>query len=47
LATEARRALQPEIHIEPHHLARYKDVIHVMASAQREGLIRVGILGGT
>ena len=47
LASEARRARQPEIHIKPHRMARYEHVIHVMASAQREGLQRVGVIGGT
>ena len=47
LASESNRQRQPEIHIKPHRLARYEHVIHVMASAQREGLQRVGVIGGT
>ncbi|HEX5005676.1 MAG TPA: biopolymer transporter ExbD [Hyphomonadaceae bacterium] len=47
LASEAHRQRQPEIHIKPHRMARYEDVIHVMASAQRQGLQRVGVIGGT
>jgi biopolymer transport protein ExbD len=47
LATESRRAMQAEIHIEPHRLAKYGSVAHVMASAQREGLTKLGVIGGT
>ena len=47
LAIEAQRAKQPEIHIEPHRLAKYGVVAHVMASAQREGLTKLGVIGGT
>jgi len=32
LKIEASRAMQPEIHIEPHRLAKYGVVAHVMAS---------------
>jgi len=46
LATESRRAMQPEIHIEPHRLAKYGRVAHVMAAAQRNGLTKLGVLGG-
>ena len=47
LAIEAHRAVQPEIHIEPHRLAEYKYVAAVMASAQRLGLEKLGVVGGT
>ena len=47
LATESARPMQPEIHIEPHRLAKYGVVAHVMASAQRLGLTKLGVLGGT
>ncbi|HEY7797277.1 MAG TPA: biopolymer transporter ExbD [Hyphomonadaceae bacterium] len=47
LAIEAQREKQPEIHIEPHRLAKYGVVAHVMASAQREGLTKLGVIGGT
>lgn len=47
LAIEAQRDRQPEIHIEPHRLAKYGVVAHVMASAQREGLTKLGVIGGT
>lgn len=47
LKEEAARAVQPEIHIEPHRLAKYGVVAHVMASAQRNGLTKMGVIGGT
>jgi biopolymer transport protein ExbD len=47
LAVEARRAIQPEIHIEPSRIAKYGDVAHVMAAAQRNRLMRMGVVGGT
>ena len=47
LKEEAARAFQPEIHIEPHRLAKYGVVAHVMASAQRNGLTKMGVIGGT
>jgi biopolymer transport protein ExbD len=47
LAIESQRAMQPEIHIEPHRLAKYGSVAHVMASAQRLGLTKLGVIGGT
>ena len=47
LKVEAGRPMQPEIHIEPHRLAKYGVVAHVMASAQRNGLKKMGVIGGT
>jgi biopolymer transport protein ExbD len=47
MVIEARRDPQPEIHIEPHRLAKYKNVAMVMASAQRLGLTKLGVIGGT
>jgi len=44
---EARRAKQAEVHIQPHKLARYKWVAAVMASAQRIGMTKLGVIGGT
>ena len=46
-AHEAVLDLQPEIHIEPHKLAKYAVVAEVMASAQRLGLEKLGVIGGT
>ncbi len=37
---------QPELHIRPHRLAEYRYVAGVLASAQRRGLIRIGVVGG-
>src|SRR5204862_541064 len=36
---------QPEIHIKPNKLVRYRNVALVMASAQRLGLTKIGIIG--
>ncbi len=47
LAIEGRRAIQPEIQVAPDRLARYGDVAHVMAAAQRNRLRRMGVVGGT
>jgi biopolymer transport protein ExbD len=47
LGVESRRAPLPEVHVEAHRLARYRNVAHVMAVAQREGLKRMGVVGGT
>jgi biopolymer transport protein ExbD len=47
LNIEAHRAPQAEIHIEPHRLAEYKYVAAVMASAQRLGIEKMGVVGGT
>ncbi|MEP7210732.1 MAG: biopolymer transporter ExbD [Alphaproteobacteria bacterium] len=47
LLIEAHRPTQPEIHIEPHRLAEYKYVAAVMASAQRLGIQKMGVVGGT
>jgi biopolymer transport protein ExbD len=41
----AARPVQPEIHLRPNKLAEYKDVAAVMASAQRLGLIKLGLVG--
>ncbi len=36
---------QPEIHIKPHKLVDYGHVAHVMATAQRLGLKKLGMMG--
>ncbi|HEX4858792.1 MAG TPA: biopolymer transporter ExbD [Usitatibacteraceae bacterium] len=36
---------QPEIHLRPNKLAQYKDVAMVMATAQRLGLVKLGVVG--
>jgi biopolymer transport protein ExbD len=41
----AAQTVQPEIHLRPHRSTAYKNVIAVMASAQRLGLTKIGIIG--
>ncbi len=41
----ARKAEQDEIHIAPNKLAEYKYVAMVMASAQRLGVTKIGLVG--
>ena len=36
---------QPEVHLRPHKLFTYKHVAMVMASAQRLGVTKIGIVG--
>ena len=39
------QALQPELHLRPDKAARYEIVAGVMASAQRIGMTKIGIVG--
>lgn len=39
------RASQSVVHIKPHRLADYGTVVAVMASAQRSGVVRMGVFG--
>ena len=41
----AAQAIQPEIHLRPNKLVAYKSVAAVMASAQRMGLTKIGLIG--
>jgi biopolymer transport protein ExbD len=41
----AAQALQPEVHLRPNKSAKYDVVAGVMASAQRIGLTKIGIIG--
>jgi biopolymer transport protein ExbD len=41
----AAQAVQPEVHLRPNKLARYEVVAAVMASTQRIGLTKMGIVG--
>jgi len=41
----AKQATQPEIHLRPNKLVKYERVAGVMASAQRLGLNKLGIVG--
>ncbi len=45
LLAAASEAVQPEVHLRPNKLAQYKDVAMVMASAQRLGVTKLGIIG--
>ena len=45
LLQAASEAVQPEVHLRPNKLAQYKDVAMVMASAQRLGVTKLGIIG--
>ena len=41
----AAQGVQPEVHLRPNKLAKYEVVAGVMASAQRLGLTKIGIVG--
>ena len=41
----ASQAIQPEFHLRPNKLVTYKYVAHVMASAQRDGITKIGLIG--
>ena len=41
----AGQQMQPEVHLRPNKLAKYDVVARVMASAQRIGLTKIGIIG--
>jgi biopolymer transport protein ExbD len=45
LTDAAAQAVQPEVHLRPNKLAEYKDVAAVMASAQRLGVTKLGLVG--
>jgi biopolymer transport protein ExbD len=45
MVAAAAQPVQPEIHLRPNKLAEYKDVAAVMASAQRLGLVKLGLVG--
>lgn len=45
LASVAATPDQPEVHLRPNKLAQYKYVMQVMASAQRLGVTKIGIVG--
>jgi biopolymer transport protein ExbD len=45
LAAVAARADQPEVHLRPNKLVVYKHVALILASAQRLGVIKIGIVG--
>ena len=45
LNAAAAQAVQPELHLRPDKRAKYKVVAGIMASAQRLGLTKIGIVG--
>jgi biopolymer transport protein ExbD len=45
LQAAAGQAEQPEIHLRPNRTAKYDAVAAVLASAQRFGLVKVGLIG--
>jgi biopolymer transport protein ExbD len=45
LKAAANQAVQPELHLRPDKAAKYAIVAGVMASAQRLGLTKIGIVG--
>lgn len=45
LQAAAAQAEQPEIHLRPNRTAKYDAVAAVLASAQRLGLVKVGLIG--
>ncbi|KVE38073.1 ExbD/TolR family protein [Burkholderia sp. BDU5] len=45
LAQVAAEPVQAEIHLRPNKLAPYKDVAAVLASAQRIGATKIGLIG--
>jgi biopolymer transport protein ExbD len=42
---EAAQPVQPEFHLRPNKLVTYKHVAGVMASAQRLGITKIGLIG--
>ena len=45
ISAAAHQSVQPEVHLRPNKLAKYAVVAAVMASAQRLGLTKIGIVG--
>jgi biopolymer transport protein ExbD len=45
LTSAAAMPVQPEVHLRPNKLAEYKDVVLVMAAAQRLGVTKLGLVG--
>ena len=45
LAAAVAQPIQPEVHLRPNKLVLYKSVAMVMASAQRLGVTKLGIIG--
>jgi biopolymer transport protein ExbD len=45
LRAAAQMPVQPEVHLRPNKLVKYESVAMVMASAQRLGLKKIGLIG--
>ena len=45
MRTAAAQAVQPEVHLRPDKASKYGTAAEVMASAQRLGLTKIGIVG--
>ena len=45
LRVAAAETVQPELHLHPHRLVSYKYVALVLASAQRLGVNKIGLIG--
>ncbi|HEX7650471.1 MAG TPA: biopolymer transporter ExbD [Noviherbaspirillum sp.] len=45
LQSVAAQPVQPEVHLRPNKLVQYKSVAAVMASAQRLGVAKIGMVG--
>ena len=45
LSAAAAQPVQPEFHLRPNKLVTYKHVAGVMASAQRLGITKIGLIG--
>jgi biopolymer transport protein ExbD len=45
LRSAAAQPVQPELHLRPNKLVKYRNVAMVMASAQRLGLTKIGLVG--
>jgi len=45
LRAAAEMPVQPEVHLRPYKLVKYESVAMVMASAQRLGLKKIGLIG--
>ena len=43
--TAAAQPVQPEFHLRPNKLVTYKHVAGVMATAQRNGITKIGLIG--
>jgi biopolymer transport protein ExbD len=45
LRAAADKSVQPEVHLRPNKLVKYESVAMVMASAQRLGMKKIGLIG--